>query len=156
MRVTDYLSLPLNFSGIIRLRQSLETAFGLIDQWGKTAYMISKPKFVSSAATSITLTKADHFDAGDTDSTATGAVAREGILYTTSGSAVAAGMTKTESDKVPIGTKLYLVQSAGAVTITGSGGVTFTARGVVAGGRTALAVKVTASLWLVDYPALSA
>lgn len=152
MRITDYLSLPLNFSGIIRLRQSLETAFSLIDAAAETAYKVSGVKFTSSAATSITLTKADHFECGD----ANGTVAREAMLYTTSGSAVAASMTKTESDLLPIGAKLRLVQSAGAVTITGSGGVTFTARGVVAGGRTALAVKVTSALWLVDYPALSA
>lgn len=142
MNATSYLSLPLNLGGIVAFRNAIRSAFGILDSF-------ATPNVVTSAATSITLTAADHFTKGST-------IVPESTLYTTSGSAVAAAMTKTESDKLAIGTKLNLVQSAGAVTITGSGGVTFTARGVVAGGRTACAIKVSAALWLVDYPALSA
>lgn len=140
---TSVLGLSLNFNGIVRLRQSLKAAFEAFDS-------LFAPLIVTSAATSITLTAAAHF------TNSAGFEATEATLYTTSATAVAAAMTKTESDKLAIGTRLNLVQSAGAVTITGSGGVTFTARGVVAGGRTAVAHKVSAALWLVDYPALSA
>lgn len=152
MRVTEFLELPLNFSGIIRLRQTLERAFALIDAFCADIDSRSYASGQTTSATSITLTKADHFDLGPYASGAS----IHCILYTTSASAVAASMTKTESDKLPIGTVITMIQSTGAVTITGSGGVTFTNRGVVAGGRTATARKVSSSLWLVDYPALSA
>lgn len=141
-KITEYLSLPLNLSGIIRLRQSITDAFNILDSF---AADVAEIVLKSDSTDTITLTAAAHFTA------ANGGIAKEATLYTTNGSAIAAAMTKTESDKLAIGTKLWLVQSAGAVTITGSGGVTFTARGAVTGGLTALAVKVTASLWLVDY-----
>lgn len=141
-RLTTYLQMALNFSGMIRMRQSLADNFNAIDEFFSNA---ATPKITTDATQSITLTAADHF----TD--ANGKLAKDATLYTTNASAVAASMTKTESDKLALGTKLWLVQSAGAVTITGSGGVTFTRRGTATGGLTAVAIKVTSALWLVDY-----
>lgn len=140
---TSIFGLSLNLNGIVRMRQTIKNAFEAFDA-------LLGPTLVSSALTTIVLTAAANF------TTAKGQKTKEASLYTTAATAVGASMTKVESDKLAIGTKLKLIQSAGAVTITGSGGVTFTARGVIAGGRTATAHKVSAALWLVDYPALSA
>lgn len=145
-KVTAFLSMALNFSGMIRLRQSLADNFAKLDDWIKDS---ATPLVVADTTTAITLTAAAHFTGAE------GHIVKEATLYTTNASAIAAGMTKTESDKLAIGTKLNIVMGTGAVTITGSGGVTFTARGVVAGGRIATAHKVSAALWYVQYPALS-
>jgi len=133
----------LKLHGIIRLRQSLATAFAKLDA-------AIAPKVTTDATQAITLTAATHF----TD--AQGHIHREATLYSSSATAVTIGFAKAQSDLLPVGSVLNVVQSAGACTITGSGGLTVTARGVIAGGRTARAHKVTAALWLIDYPALSA
>jgi hypothetical protein len=147
--VTSNFSLPLDFGGIIKMRLNLKRAMQLLDvalnDINNELEGGVAPLLVSSALTTIVLTAAANF------TNANGDIVPIATLYTTSATAVAASMTKTESDKVPIGTVLFITQSAGAVTITGSGGVTFTNRGTPTGGYTARAIKVSAALWFVDY-----
>lgn len=143
------LAFPFNLAGVVRQRASITRMFNSVKTALTKLDTALAPKITTDATAAVTLTAATHW----TD--ANGHINKEAILYLTSGSAVAVGFAKAQSDLLPLGAKLIVVQSAGAATITGSGGLTVTARGVVAGGRTAVAEKVTAALWLIDYPALS-
>lgn len=137
----------LNTAGNLRFRQAVKDFFaGVKTAMAKLDSGLA-PKFTLDATAVIALTAATHW----TD--AQGHIHREATLYTSSGTAVAVSFAKTQSDLLPIGTILNVIQSAGAVTITGSGGLTVTARGVIAGNVNARAHKVTAALWLIDYPA---
>lgn len=146
---TANVLLPLDFGGIIKMRLNLKRAMQLLD--AKIADIDNEleggiaPLLVTSALTTIVLTAAANFTNPNGD------IVPIATLYTTAATAVAASMTKVESDKVPIGSVLFITQSAGAVTITGSGGVTFTNRGTPTGSYTARAIKVSAALWFVDY-----
>lgn len=137
----------INTAGVIRFRNAVKDFFAGVQTAMAKLDTALAPKFTLDATGVIALTVATHF----TDTK--GHIHREATLYTSSGSAVAISFAKAQSDLLPIGAKLFVVQSAGACTITGSGGLTVTARGVIAGGVTALAHKVTAALWLIDYPA---
>lgn len=140
-------SATINLTGVIRMRNAIRDFFAGVKTAMAKLDTALVPKFTVDATATIALTVATHFTDGS------GHIHREATLYTSSGTAVAASFAKAQSDLLPLGAVLNVVQSAGAVTITGSGGLTVTARGVIAGGVTARAHKVTAALWLIDYPA---